>query len=68
MAYTISDRRVADAATALIGAHGVEAARQAALLADASRDCGNLHKFCHWRQVGRMIRALSHATGEATFH
>ncbi len=68
MHYIICDRAVADAATALIGAHGGDAQDRAADLAQASRERGNVHKFCHWRQVARMIDALSPGGSVTTLH
>lgn len=43
----------------LLAAHGRAAAAEAAARADRSRDLGNLVRFCHWREVGRLITVLA---------
>ena len=50
-------------AEALIRDYGAEAALQAAVRAEQSRGAENILKFCHWRQVERLIDALA-ATDE----
>ena len=39
--------------------YGDEAATKAAALATQSREAGNVVRFCHWRQIQRVIAALS---------
>jgi len=42
----------------LIEQHGDDAAFEAAARADRSRDAGNVVRFCHWRQIERVIATL----------
>ena len=46
-------------ASALIERFGEGAELEAAALAERSRDDGNVVRFCHWRQIERVIAALS---------
>ena len=46
-------------ATALIDQFGHHAESEAAIRARRSRDDGNVARFCHWRQIERVIAALS---------
>jgi hypothetical protein len=46
-------------ATDLIDRYGDEAAVEAAIRAERSRDDGNVARFCHWRQIERVIASLS---------
>lgn len=55
----VADPRTAQAARELLSAFGPEAACEAAIRADASRDKGNALGFCHWRQVERLILILN---------
>ena len=59
MTTPFADRKTLDDATTLIEAFGNFAGSEAALRADHSRDRGNSILFCHWRQVERLIVALS---------
>lgn len=61
----LHDRKSYDDAAALIEAFGDEAGIEAAMRADASRDLGNHVRFCHWRQIERMIAMMTmdHALG-----
>lgn len=52
----------------LIRDYGGEAALQAAVLAEKSRGAENILKFCHWRQVERLIDALSADEPQGTVH
>lgn len=65
MTPPIADRKTLNDATSLMTAFGQFAGSEAALRADQSRDRGNTILFCHWRQVERLIVALSvqHAIG-----
>ena len=46
-------------ASDLIERFGPDAALEAAVRAGTSRDAGNVVRFCHWRQIERVIVALS---------
>jgi hypothetical protein len=47
---------------------GGEAALQAARRADKSREAENILKFCHWRQVERLIDALEADEPKGAIH
>jgi hypothetical protein len=47
---------------------GGEAALQAAVRAEQSRGAENIIKFCHWRQVERLIDALAADEPHGTVH
>lgn len=64
----LHDRKSYDDATALIRTFGEEAGIEAATRADASRDMGNHVRFCHWRQIERMILLLSIDRPFGTIH
>lgn len=49
---------LADAAE-LIEMFGDDAGLEAALRAERSRDLGNVARFCHWRQIERVIATLN---------
>ena len=52
----------------LIREFGGEAALQAAVRAEKSREAENILKFCHWRQVERLIDALHADEPQGTIH
>jgi hypothetical protein len=52
----------------LIRDFGPEAALQAAVRAEQSRGAENILKFCHWRQVERLIDALAAEGSVGTVH
>ena len=52
----------------LIREFGQEAALQAAVRAEKSREAENILKFCHWRQVERLIDALDTNEPQGTVH
>jgi hypothetical protein len=52
----------------LIREYGGEAAMQAAVRAEKSRGAENILKFCHWRQVERLIDALAAEEPQGTVH
>lgn len=52
----------------LIREFGQEAALQAAVRAEKSREAENVLKFCHWRQVERLIDALDTNEPQGTVH
>jgi hypothetical protein len=58
---------LADAAD-LIERYGDDAGFEAAALADRSRDDGNVVRFCHWRQIERVIATLSCDEVRGTVH
>lgn len=58
---------LADAAD-LIERYGELALVEAAARADRSRDDGNVTRFCHWRQIERVIAALSSDEVRGTVH
>jgi hypothetical protein len=55
----IAGRGALDDAAGLIEAFGDDAGFEAAARAIASRDAGNVQRFCHWRQIERVIATLS---------
>lgn len=58
---------LADAAE-LVERFGSHAASEAALRAAGSRDAGNVARFCHWRQIERVIAALASREVAGTIH
>lgn len=58
---------LADAAD-LIERFGAGAAFEASARADRSRDDGNVARFCHWRQIARVIVTLSSDEVRGTVH
>lgn len=58
---------LADAAE-LIEHYGDAAAFEASVRAERSRDEGNLVRFCHWRQIERVIATLSSDEVLGTVH
>lgn len=52
----------------LIRDFGTEAGLQAAVRAEKSREAENLLKFCHWRQVERLIDALAAEEAPGSIH
>lgn len=64
----LSSRKSLEDATDLIARFGDDAGYEAAALADRSRDIGNHIRFCHWRQIERMIILLSIDQAVGTVH
>lgn len=58
---------LADAAE-LLDRFGDDAGFEAAARADLSRDAGNVVRFCHWRQIERVIATLSSEEVRGTVH
>ena len=58
---------LADAAE-LLERYGSGAGSEAATRAAGSRDAGNVTRFCHWRQIQRVIAALSSEQAAGTVH
>ncbi|WP_205480247.1 hypothetical protein [Sphingomonas arenae] len=52
----------------LIDRFGDDAGYEAAIRAEQSRDSGNVLRFCHWRQIERVIATLSNDEVRGTIH
>jgi hypothetical protein len=55
-------------ASDLIARYGDDAGYEAAARAERSRDDGNVARFCHWRQIERVIATLSSDEVIGTVH
>lgn len=55
-------------ATELMERFGEDARLEAAIRADRSRDDGNVARFCHWRQIERVIATLDSDEVIGTVH
>ena len=55
-------------ASDLIERFGDHAGFEAAARAEQSRDAGNVVRFCHWRQIERVIAALASEEVLGTVH
>ena len=64
----IYGRSALDDAAELIAHYGDDAGLEAAVRAERSRDDGNVVRFCHWRQIERMIVALASDEVLGTVH
>jgi hypothetical protein len=64
----IAGRSSVSDAQELIREFGEEAALQAAVRAEKSREAENILKFCHWRQVERLIDTLAADEPQGTVH
>jgi hypothetical protein len=64
----ISNRMALADAAALLEQFGDLAAAEAASRAAGSRDAGNVARFCHWRQIQRVIVTLSSREAAGTIH
>ena len=64
----IQGRGALDDAAELIARYGEDAGLEAAVRAERSRDDGNVVRFCHWRQIERMIVALASDEVLGTIH
>ena len=64
----ISGRLALAEASELIDRFGDDAGLEAAVRAERSRDAGNVQRFCHWRQIERVIATLSSAEVRGTVH
>ena len=58
---------LADAAE-LLERFGDHAGLAAAARAETSRDAGNVTRFCHWRQIERVIATLSSGEVRGSVH
>ena len=52
----------------LIERFGSEAAMEAAVRAEQSRNDCNVARFCHWRQIERLIDTLASEDVQGTVH
>jgi hypothetical protein len=64
----INGRLALDDATDLIDRFGEHALFEAAARAERSRDEGNVARFCHWRQIERVIATLNCEAVVGTVH
>ena len=64
----ISGRGALADASDLIARYGDDAGFEAAARAEQSRDDGNVARFCHWRQIERVIATLSSDEVSGTIH
>lgn len=64
----ISGRPALSDAAELIEQFGDDAGLEAAVRAERSRDCGNVTRFCHWRQIERVIVTLSSEEVRGSIH
>ena len=55
-------------AAELMDRFGDDAGYEAAARAERSRDEGNVSRFCHWRQIERVIVTLSDQEPRGTIH
>ena len=64
----ISGRLALADASDLLDRFGDDAGFEAASRAEQSRDDGNVQRFCHWRQIERVIATLSSDEVAGTVH
>jgi hypothetical protein len=64
----IHGRLALEDASDLIECYGEEARLEAAARAERSRDEGNVLRFCHWRQIERLIASLDSNEPGGTIH
>lgn len=64
----ISGRPALIDAAELIDRFGDDAGLEAAVRAERSRDAGNVARFCHWRQIERVIVTLSSEEVRGSVH
>jgi len=64
----IADGRAVRDASDLMAAFGEDAGLEARLRADHHRDRGNAVRFCHWRQVQRLVAVMGLRTAVGTVH
>ena len=64
----ISGRAALADAAALINSFGDNAGYEAATRAEHSRDAGNVIRFCHWRQIERVIAVLASDEVRGSIH
>lgn len=64
----IASRGALDDARLLMREHGDDAGFEAAIRAEKSRNDGNVVRFCHWRQIERLIVTLASVEVSGTVH
>ena len=64
----ITGRAALADAEELIERFGSEAAVEAAVRAEQSRNDCNVARFCHWRQIERLIDTLAADQAQGTVH
>jgi len=64
----ISGRAALADAALLLETFGDDAGFEAAARAETSREQGNVLRFCHWRQIERVIVTLSDPEVRGTVH
>ena len=64
----ISDRATLADAALLLETYGDDAGFEAAARAEDARDKDNVLRFCHWRQIERVIVTLSDQEVRGTVH
>jgi hypothetical protein len=64
----ITGRAALNDAATLIDTYGDDAGFEAASRAEHSRDAGNVIRFCHWRQIERVIATLASDQVRGTIH
>jgi len=64
----ITGRAALADAEELMELYGTEAAVEAALRAEQSRNDCNVARFCHWRQIERLIDTLASQEAQGTVH
>ncbi|HVH38219.1 MAG TPA: hypothetical protein VM757_06495 [Sphingomicrobium sp.] len=64
----IAGRAALNDAAELIDRFGDNAGLEAAVRAEMSRDSGNVLRFCHWRQIERVIATLSTDEVQGSVH
>lgn len=64
----ISGRPALSDAADLIDRFGDDAGLEAAARAQRSRDNDNISRFCHWRQIERVIATLSSSEVVGSIH
>jgi len=67
MPFITGRAALADAAL-LLETYGDDAGFEAAARAEDARDKDNVMKFCHWRQIERVIATLSEQEVRGTVH
>ena len=64
----IAGRIALDDAASLMARYGEQAGDEAGARAHACRDAGNILRYCHWRQIERVIAALASHEAIGTVH
>lgn len=64
----IAGRSAVTDALSLVDEYGPDAPLAAAMRAVQSRDAGNVHKFCHWRQIERLSALLASNVVQGSLH